>query len=473
MAEISINPLNPSPLAALAGNSVGNLGLKEYGLDVGAPAQGYADGFWKAQQLKLAQSQQQNMYNIAKMQETGALTRTEYSALMAQSMEQYKQSQETLRAKATNQIAQQNANANQSNAQSNMLNTQGLNAFRGGQLQNQQQANQNTASFNKGTLDIGQQNADSNRMNAQSTIMQNQFNNALTMDNRKLNQSTQLGTAITTGFQLYKDPKQQLDYVNRVLDQANQMGIDTSFYKGKGLDDISKTAMGSMFLGHNALQAKGMASMSGVQFGMDTQGNLITLPSENKTSESFNKNRAEDLKSNSDQLLNYNNLQSSIGGAETALNNTPGAQLGPMPYGAWLSQTAKIPQAMALNGALNNVVINLKQTTGTALGKRFTPQVQEFLGSITGGLHDYKGSIQDLLTGTKQATYEAQKNTWTDADKNASYDTIGYKQWQSQNPAPVQPEVTIGNGQQKMSISTSDWMKNQSEFVKNGWGQTQ
>src|SRR5690349_21043385 len=107
---IQLNQINLQPLMQAAGNSTGNLGLKEYGLDLGAPAKGLADGGIAALELQYKYASLQNAQEVQAMHNQGLLDNTQLKAAYDARQQAIDLQFQAAKQDSINAINQQNAN---------------------------------------------------------------------------------------------------------------------------------------------------------------------------------------------------------------------------------------------------------------------------------------------------------------------------------------------------------------------------
>lgn len=440
---IDIHQINVSPLATLAGNSVGNLGLDPYGVDVGAAAKGQAEGYWKAQDLQEKYAQQATLMKIKQLEEAGALTRNEATNMTNAALEKFKQQNANMRAAATNEIQQQNADTQrmgigvqQQNADTNRANVGSQMDYRNAKIGLEGQSVAQQGAFQQGSLNIAQQNADTNKQEAMQQALQKHFENALTMQDRDLAGQGRLHSGILAAVSL-KDPQKQQTAIAKVIELANKQGIDTSEYaKANSPQEISMIAMAGAGIAYNAEKARAKATDAGKQFVMGEDGTVSVQPLNNKPSsidKEISKQMAIQYKEAGDAEKKADLLVNSAKDALAQLKTVPEDMLGPI-SGLYAKYTNKDVQV--LEGKLNAITLQMKEAYNMG-SQGFTTADRKFIQEIAGKITSFKGTTAELLKGIQQAAEHSKTAAWIDQYNQIKNSPEHKDQWLADHPSPT------------------------------------
>lgn len=279
---INVNNSELGALAALASRGTPDLGLKSYGVDVGAPAVGYAAG----------------VLNKAKLdQEYAALGNAQLVAMLNNNAALYKQQQQQ-NFDAVQKGADRTNTANIAASRDTILQNRNnvMDQYNQGRLGidqtnaniNQQNADQNGA-YKQGTLGVQQQNSnvDANYKaaevaNAQKDTQLKYMQYASTMDDKTRNMTGSYFAGIMSSIQHIQDPQKRADAINNLIDDGVNQGVFSNdmgtTLKSMPVNQLyAKSVQGVTLMSHGAQLNQSM-NQQGLSFMPDSQGNMQAVP---------------------------------------------------------------------------------------------------------------------------------------------------------------------------------------------------
>lgn len=463
---IQVNPLNIAPLAALAGNNTPNLGLQPYGLDVGAPMQGYVQGILKAIDMKEKEALLKNNLEVQQLSNQGRLSETELSNQWGQQRDVIKEQFANIRNEATNKIQQQIADQTGQFQQGQLVHSQNQ-LQQEGQLKQQELAQQKD--YQQGMVGLGNRNASTDEKRLQTETYFKQMEQIAVQNEHKQNQQGTMYGLLYQGGGI-KDDAKRVQFVNTIADRMKEMGAtDAEVGKIKQMNPMQLQVYGAsgMNMVSNAQQMKSQLGAKGIGLTVDEngdiiQGNMGGNPYDAKDATQGSTAFAKAAEVGQKMTV----MQSSLTDAQKQVADLPEGFTGPI-TGLWNKYTK--PQAQILESTLNSITLQAKDLYNLGSGQGFSDADREFLKEISGGLKNYKGSLGAILEHMQKLTSQVSNNSWlTQNDFIQNTSPKRYEQWKAQNPEPSVNVQAFDNGKLVGDIKPVPITKLK-EANKRGW----
>lgn len=445
---IQLNQLNTSPLAALASQTVPNLNLKTYSIDAGAIMSGIAAGIMKKADLQELYSRQQNLLTIEKLQQKGQLSIAAANNAAAKERTSMEILQRKLTADADRAVQQQQVNQQGDYYKGQLGLGQAELAhsdlFKQAELGLRGQELDNTKAYQMGQLALGNRGLDLQQKNAEAEQHLNMIKNMAAM---KEEQRKTYGSYASIAYMASQipDAKQRQEAIQGILDSGVKSGdipqeLATNFMKLSPLQQQLKAAQ-LMSIAGMAGEANSKVSSAGMQFVTDPKTGLTNLvPKQEATNfdKELDKTNASIYKETSDNTDTLHTFLQSVNVARNDLSKVSEYQLGPV-KGALAKLTN--PQVQSLESSLNSLALQAKEIYKLGSGQGFTDADRDFLVQITGGIGNYKGTLEQLMNKSESLAQHGLVANWlkqNDIMKKSST----YQDWLSSNPVP---EVKVKN----------------------------
>lgn len=473
---IPINQINTSPLEGAARQGTNNLGLKAYGLDLGAVQQGLAAGIFKAADLQELYARQQNAVKIQELANSGALSRQKAADLSADNRTQMQLKSEEMRSKWTNAIQQQQVDQqgdyykgqNQLGQAQLGLDQQRLGVdvqFKNADLGLKQQELQQIGAFQQGQLGIQGKQVDLQKQELEQQKQFKMMDYAATLDKEQRQVIGSAGAMMGMVQQLYpNDPKRANEAINRGIDFLKTQGLsdkDADKYKAMPLDQKYSIGQGALMVAHTSQQIGAKAKEAGMQVSIGADGNPKFTPvqPQNKLDDNLAKQDAIAAKEAADNRDALGTFKQSIDVAKKDLAATPEALLGPF---AGMISKYRSPAVQNLESSLNSLALQAKTLYKLGSGQGFTDADRDFLVQIQGGVKTYKDTTEELLKKSEDLINHANAASWI-RENNIRKNSTTYNSWLNDNPAP---DVTVKNKDGQVGHIRADELK---DALKEGY----
>lgn len=279
---INVNNSELGALAALASRGTPDLGLKAYGVDVGAPAEGYAAGVLNKAKLDQQYAALGNAQLVAMLNTKTQLMKQAYQNQFQGGQNDATRQNQAQIAASRDSILQQRTDMQ------NQYNQGRLGVDQTNANVNQQRADQQGA-FQQGTLGVQQQNSNVDAMykaaqvaNAQKETQLKQMQYASTMDDKTRNMTGSYFAGIMSSIQHIQDPQKRADAVNNLIDDGVNQGVFSNdmgtTLKSMPVNQLyAKSVQGMTLMSHGAQLNQSM-NQQGMSFMPDSQGNMQAVP---------------------------------------------------------------------------------------------------------------------------------------------------------------------------------------------------
>jgi hypothetical protein len=450
---MNLNQFNPQALAALAGNQVGNLGLKTYGIESGMLEQAQME----LEKLKLQRDYDQMtaQKEVQALQEQGMLNRQEAKQAFDLKLNSINQNFEK-QYRDADRAVQIASNQQQALYQQGML---GLGQQRLDQdalfksadlgmqqqqlgLQEKQLASEDA--YRKGSLNIDQQKVDNEKLVA----LMNQAA-GMKAEERQLMGRTNAFVQQILGLQIPDD--QKLLMAQKVYDQAVELGApkeDIAKLKGLDLQGMSQASAFGVYMaqvGDQLASAKGSdSSAPAVSMGANGQLTISQPQAEKNIDKELDKQDAILYKETTDQYTKLEAFVPSIQRLKTHLDEAKKEKFGWFNImGPYMPEVIKNTSQsyQSFQNAVKDIAFTAKDAIYNLKGgtQGFTDTERLALESIaSGGTGAYSGTAEEAANFLMDVVNRGRALGWKTLNsiQERRGNKSAYESWLQNNPKP-------------------------------------